>query len=54
MGQALGGILKRAGKQALPIVGRAIGGHLGGASGADMGGESPKPPAGISASSWRA
>jgi hypothetical protein len=37
VGQALGGILKRAARQALPVVGRAIGGHLGGVRGADMG-----------------
>jgi hypothetical protein len=38
VGQSLGGILKRAARQALPVVGRGIGDHLGGASGADMGG----------------
>lgn len=37
-GQALGGILKGAAKQALPVVGRALGGYVGGASGADVGG----------------
>lgn len=37
-GQALGGILKGAAKQALPVVGRAFGGYIGGASGADVGG----------------
>jgi len=36
-GQALGGILKRAAKQALPVVGRALGGHLAGTTGAERG-----------------
>jgi hypothetical protein len=34
----LGGILKGAARQALPVVGRALGGYVGGASGADVGG----------------
>jgi hypothetical protein len=36
-GQALGGILKGAAKQALPVIGRGLGGYLGGASGAERG-----------------
>jgi hypothetical protein len=36
-GQALGGILRSAAKQALPIAGRAIGGYLGGSAGARAG-----------------
>ena len=37
VGQALGGILKRAARQALPVIGRTIGAHLGGTTGADTG-----------------
>jgi hypothetical protein len=36
-GQALGGILKDAAKQALPVAGRALGGYLGGERGAQLG-----------------
>ena len=36
-GQQLGGILKGAAKQALPILGSAVGGHFGGAKGAQFG-----------------
>lgn len=38
-GQALGGILKGAAKQALPVVGTALGGYLGGEKGAQFGGQ---------------
>ena len=37
-GRALGGILKRAAKKALPVVGRAVGGSLAGPAGARIGG----------------
>ena len=36
-GQALGGILKGAARQALPTIGSAIGGYFGGSTGAQMG-----------------
>jgi hypothetical protein len=39
-GQALGGILKDAARQVLPIAGRAIGGYLGGDRGGDLGARS--------------
>lgn len=38
-GQAIGGILKGAAKQALPHIGSAIGGHFGGSTGAQLGGQ---------------
>lgn len=38
-GKALGGILKGAAKQALPILGKAAGGFLGGPAGAALGGQ---------------
>jgi len=38
-GQRLGGLLKSAAKRALPQVGRALGDHLGGARGAELGGK---------------
>jgi hypothetical protein len=38
-GQALGGILKGAVKQALPVITTAVGGYLGGEKGADVGGQ---------------
>ena len=38
-GRQLGGLLKSAAKRALPQVGRALGGQLGGARGADLGGK---------------
>jgi len=38
-GQRLSGLLKSAAKQALPQVGRALGGHLGGTRGAELGGK---------------
>jgi hypothetical protein len=38
-GQALGGILKNAARQALPVVGSALGGYIGGQKGADIGGQ---------------
>lgn len=38
-GQALGGILKNAAKQALPVVGSALGGYIGGEKGAQAGGQ---------------
>lgn len=38
-GQALGGILKGAVKQALPVITTAVGGYLGGEKGADIGGQ---------------
>lgn len=38
-GQALGGILKGAAKQALPIAGAALGGYFGGPTGAKIGGQ---------------
>ena len=36
--QALGGILKGAARQSLPVIGSAIGGHFGGATGSQIGG----------------
>ncbi len=36
-GQALGGVLKSAARKALPIAGRALGGYIGGAGGAQAG-----------------
>ena len=38
-GQALGGLLKGAAKQALPIAGAALGGYVGGPAGARIGGQ---------------
>ncbi len=38
-GQALGGLLKGAAKQVLPMAGQAIGGYFGGATGAQIGGK---------------
>ena len=39
VGQALGGILKGAARQALPVAARALGGYIGGARGAHIGGQ---------------
>lgn len=39
VGQALGGILKNAARQALPVVGKALGGYVGGPAGAKIGGQ---------------
>ena len=39
VGQALGGILKGAARQALPMVGSALGGYFGGPAGAKIGGQ---------------
>jgi hypothetical protein len=41
-GQALGNILKGGAKEALPVIGRALGEHAGGVSGADDGGSVAK------------
>jgi len=38
-GQALGGVLKGAAKQLLPVAGQALGGYLGGPAGAQIGGQ---------------
>jgi hypothetical protein len=38
-GQALGGVLKGAAKQALPMLGKAVGTYFGGATGGDIGGQ---------------
>lgn len=38
-GQAIGGLLKGAARQALPTIGSAIGGYFGGSTGAQMGGQ---------------